>query len=162
MSQAATTNLPTHATLPKIKLSSNKQVMKCSVSLLNVVILLAFMSCKKEPAPLNENQIPINKCQAFNRDGKLLTCCLEAVIEDSRCPIDVVCFWQGIAVARFAVSTQNTDHIITLATTKFPPYNSDTTIAGFKIEFISLSPERILNKPIKYNEYVAEVKITKP
>ena len=135
--------------------------MKYTASLLTGVTLLAFVSCKKQPQTFNDNHIPVNKCQAFNRDGKILTCCLDSVIQDSRCPVNALCIWEGIAVARFKVSSQNTDHIITLATYKFPPYNKDTTVAGFKIEFINLLPKRELNKQFNYNDYVVELNVMK-
>ncbi|MBC7889276.1 MAG: hypothetical protein H7Z13_15470 [Ferruginibacter sp.] len=119
-------------------------------------------ACKKQTHPLNENYIPVNKCQSYTISGNTVTVCLDSVIQDSRCPADAVCIWQGIAAARFAVNTANTDHLIRLATTKLAGYNRDTTIAGFKIEFIALLPQNKLASPVDYNEYIAEVKITKP
>ena len=135
--------------------------MKFSISICCSIILFAFASCKKESAVFDENLIAINQCRSFTRDAISLTCCLDSVIEDSRCPIDAVCIWQGRGVARFKVNTQNTVHTITLATIKFTPFNKDTTLAGFKIELIGLSPYPDLKKPLRYKDYVAEVKITK-
>jgi hypothetical protein len=136
--------------------------MKYYMLLLIVTIVVGFISCKKESGSLNENYIPINKCQAYNIDGKTLTCCLDSIIQDSRCPINTFCIWAGIGVARFTINTENSAHTITLCTQKFAPYNKDTTIAGFKIEMISLLPASDLNKVFNYNDYTAEVKITKP
>lgn len=135
--------------------------MKTTVSLLTGLMLFIFASCKKEYKANNENFIPVNKCQAFNSNETIITCCLDSVLQDSRCPINAVCIWQGIAVARFKVNVQTSHHIITLATSKFQPYNNDSTVAGFKIEFINLLPQIELNKSINYNDYIAQIKLTK-
>ncbi len=127
------------------------------------IVLAAFVSCTKEPYPISyRNFIPVNKCQAFETTGELLTCCLDSVIKDSRCPIDAVCIWQGIAVARFTVNAKNETHVITLATSSFAPYKRDTILAGFKMEFVNLEPIPSMSNPAKYSDYVAEVSITKP
>lgn len=127
------------------------------------IALATFMSCTKEPSPISyRNLIPVNKCQSFDTTGELLTCCLDSVIQDSRCPIDAVCIWQGIAVARFTVSSKNENHVITLATSNFATFKRDTTLAGFKMEFVNLEPPNSMSNQPKYSDYVAEVRITKP
>jgi hypothetical protein len=133
--------------------------MKPSIYLICIVTLFFFATCKKNSLTLNENYIPVNKCQSYYNDS--FTCCLDSVLQDSRCPIYAVCIWQGIAVARFKVNTSNEAHSITLATWKFQSYVKDTTIAGYKIELVNLSAQKEIGKPFGYNDYVAEVKITK-
>ena len=139
--------------------------MKCSNCLLIAIILLAFVSCKKQSGSLKENYvpnyIPMNTNQSVDMDGTTLTCYLDTVIQDSRCPVNATCVWQGVAVARFRISSENTTNTIVLATTKFGEYDTNTTVSGFRIEFIDLSPYPELGKPINENDYVAEVKITK-
>jgi hypothetical protein len=135
--------------------------MKGFFTIFPVAIVFAFVSCNKEELPISENFIPINTCQSYTVDSKKLTLCLDSIIDDSRCPVDAVCIWQGMGVARFKLNAENMDHIITLATLKFAHYNRDTTIAGFKIELINLSPQSKVNKPVSYKDYVAEVNVTK-
>ncbi|MEP7141902.1 MAG: hypothetical protein ABI707_03475 [Ferruginibacter sp.] len=140
--------------------------MKRSNGLLIAVILLAYVSCKKQPGPVNEKNyaphyIALNKYQPVNMDGEILTCSLDSVIQDSRCPVNATCVWQGVAVARFKISRKNIQNTITLATFKFGEYDTNTTVAGFKIELINVSPYPELAIPHNYNDYVAEVKITK-
>jgi hypothetical protein len=139
--------------------------MKCTNRLFVAVILLVLVSCKKQPVAANENSIPnyipVSKEQSFDMDGQILTCTLDTVIQDSRCPIKATCVWEGAAVARFKIKLDNTYSSITLATTRFGEYDSSTVMAGFKIEFINLAPHPELDEPINYNDYVAEVKITK-
>jgi hypothetical protein len=133
--------------------------MKFYTYLISISTLLFFAACKKDSLPLNENYIPVNKCQSYYNDS--ITCCLDSVVQDSRCPLNAVCIWQGIAVARFKVNTSNEAHSITLATWKFQSYIKDTTVAGFKIELVNINSQNEATKPFGYNDYVAEVKITK-
>ena len=136
--------------------------MKYTITILFAAMLFVLVSCEKqEVVLLNENFIPVNECQSYAIDKQDLTVCLDSVTQDSRCPIDAVCIWQGIGITRFKFTTKNTDHLITLSTYKFHPYNKDTTLAGFKIELVNLAPQRELSKPFNYRDYVAEVNITK-
>jgi hypothetical protein len=64
-------------------------------------------------------------------------------------------------VVRFKVNVSNAAHTITLATFKFTPYTQDTTVSGFKIELVNLSAQKEMEKPFGYNDYIAEVKVTK-
>ena len=136
--------------------------MKYIFYLLAFPITLSFISCKKEKVDNNQNNIGINKCKSFTIDSKTLTCCLDSVLADSRCPVNAVCIWEGITIARFKVSTANSNQRITLALRKFSSYNKDTTLAGFKIEFINLVPHGEANKPFNYSDYIAEIKVTRP
>lgn len=125
------------------------------------LIVFGLAACKKPALRVNDNLIPVNECRTFPKETAELTCCLDSVLEDSRCPVDVTCVWEGIAVARFKVKIQNTDHLIMLATTSHPPYKKDTVLAGFNITFVDLKPHRDSRKPLQYGEYAAEVSVTK-
>jgi hypothetical protein len=133
--------------------------MKLSFYLAGIIMLFMFATCKKDTVMFNENYIPVNKCQSYFSDS--LTCCLDSVLQDSRCPVNVVCVWQGIAVVRFKVTTSNAVHSITLANWKFQSYITDTTVAGYKIEFVNLNGQKDATKLFGYNDYVAEVRVTK-
>ncbi|MCW3091003.1 MAG: hypothetical protein JWP81_2072 [Ferruginibacter sp.] len=135
--------------------------MKSLASFLISLLAIMVISCKKEPTLVSEDLIPVNDCRVFNLGGDLLTCCLDSVIQDSRCPENAVCIWQGVGVARFSVNMQSKEHFITLATDNVLHYRKDTSLAGFKIEMINLLSGKDLHVPFTYDQYVAEVKITK-
>ena len=135
--------------------------MKYTTFFFIAVLAVYVVSCKKQHDNQDKNFIPVNKCRDFNTDGKTITVCLDSVLQDSRCPADAMCIWQGTGVARFKVNTQNSIHIITLATPTSPTHSKDTAVAGFKIEFINLLPNREMIKPYNYKDYVAEVKVAK-
>lgn len=132
------------------------------VSLIAGLGLLA--ACSK---PVNDddtgNFIRLHECKPLpgSNDMRL---CFESVLTDSRCPSDVVCIWQGTAVARFSIEKNDARiHELTLSTNGVAPYRRDTTVAGYKIEFINLHPYPQTNRtsPVPDNEIKAEVKITK-
>jgi len=149
-----------NATLQLPRLSFNKKTMKRTSLLFTVVIMLTVFSCKKQPA-VNENYVPVTQCKTFTRSSGTITCCLDSVIQDSRCPINAACIWEGIGVARFTIKFKNENHVITLATQKFSTlYSKDTTLVGFNIELVNLFPYPAdLNKRGNYNNYIAELNI---
>lgn len=66
-------------------------------------------------------------------------CFLE--LSDSRCPANVVCVWEGVAIAKFSFKTNTSQHLLTLATKKFPNLTStDTTVAGYHIQLLDVTP----------------------
>ena len=83
------------------------------------------------------------------------------MIEDSRCPLGVVCIWQGTAIAKFSVTVNDHQQPVTLSTFKLPGFPSDTILMGYKIEFVDLLPYPDINKSHDISEYRAELKITK-
>ena len=85
-----------------------------------------------------------------------------AVESDSRCPMDVVCVWQGDAVANFAVK-QNCDCRtpaieLKLHTTLEPKRG---TGYGFSVELRQLQPYPQSSSPIKQDAYYAWIRLTK-
>lgn len=135
--------------------------MKYTISLPLLLLSIVLVACKKAPVVLNSNYIPVNDCRSFDLGDKTLRVCLDSVIQDSRCPINAICIWEGVAVGRFSASAGNESRVITLATAPIAGYSKETIIEGFKIEFIELSPHAILDKPFNYDDYVAEVRVTK-
>ncbi|MEO5892546.1 MAG: hypothetical protein ABIQ31_20030 [Ferruginibacter sp.] len=135
--------------------------MKSFTCLLIALTAMTLGSCKKEADSIKGKSASLNKCQSYGGNENILNCCLEAIIADSRCPVDAVCIWQGAAVGRFSVHTAGSNYTITLSTTRFGEYKPDATVEGFKIELISLSPQKEAGKPIAGGDYVAELKITK-
>ena len=84
-------------------------------------------------------------------------------MSDSRCPANAVCIWQGAGTATFSFTKNGDTHIFNLSTiTMKPNYTKDTVIAGYKIEFIDLSPyPGTVADPIPDSQRKAELKITK-
>ncbi|MES1218952.1 MAG: hypothetical protein ABUT20_25825 [Bacteroidota bacterium] len=131
-----------------------------------ILNLSAFVnSCSKSIDKLNEGavELTLHSCKNGIISNDDLQLCFEAVVSDSRCPANAVCIWQGTAVARFSFTKNKDTHTFNLATINMAPaYHKDTTIAGYKIEFINLLPyPGTYTAPAPDHQIKAELKITK-
>ena len=85
---------------------------------------------------------------------------LDSVLQDSRCPEDVICIWAGNAQGRFNIIAEGRfHHQIILNTTL--PMQQDTTLHGINYKLMSLSPAPNSKAPIDYTQYKAKLLITK-
>ena len=113
------------------------------INLLKITcIACLFFSCRKTNS-LNDElvKITLNQCVQRTISNETITICLDSVIQDSRCPKNADCFWQGVAQARFSATINNQVHLFTLSTnTILPGTISDTTIQPFIIRFQDLHP----------------------
>ena len=134
-----------------------------------------FIACKKDNFRTSSNgELKISNSESassnhiYYKDGPETSyngddvrVSFDSLIEDSRCPNGVVCIWQGTAIAKFLFRVNKKQREITLSTFKLPGYPSDTTLLGYKIEFVDLLPYPDIKKPTKISDYNAEIKITK-
>lgn len=96
-------------------------------------------------------------------NGDKVKLVFETVVSDSRCPANAICVWQGAATATFSFTKNNVIHRFNLSTiTMEPNYKKDTTIAGYKLEFVHLLPyPGTFTPPAPDDQIKAELKITK-
>lgn len=114
-----------------------------------IVILIIASSCHKSAVPDG------NHCLTVIKASDKVSVCLERVLNDSRCPPDVTCVWQGYALSRFRFSKNGQSTPIELSTIRHPGIPSpDTTLQGYHVELISLG--RITNGSLPK----AEIRIT--
>lgn len=132
-----------------------------------IILLLAALtlvsSCEKSedfgkgPA----YTVDLDQCIDPSIKGTRINICFDELIEDSRCPANMMCIWQGRAVARFSFSVKGKDHVLTLGTFDMPDYSKDTVVSGYRVELVDVNPYPGL--PANPSEKTrAEVKITKP
>jgi hypothetical protein len=62
----------------------------------------------------------------------------DSVLEDSRCPVDVVCFWEGNVKLSFMMEEPGGRHPFALNT--HPGFAVDTLLAGRRIGLIGVLP----------------------
>ncbi|NCB09501.1 MAG: hypothetical protein EOM73_15235 [Bacteroidia bacterium] len=130
--------------------------MKNLIWLLFVSGILLF-SCQSENFPdtfrygLNEIfQAGDDYCSA-NQSLKFRI----AEINDSRCPSDVICIWQGEAVVKIAVETPLSGSL------ELSTFNNLTdTIGPYSFELIDVAPYPISTKTIRLEEYKVTLKIS--
>ncbi len=120
------------------------------------LITLSFISCDNESVSESfsfglENDFKIYG-EYQSTDNSLYFTLTE--INDSRCPSDVVCVWEGKADVKIEVKSP-VKGFITLST-----YNNLTdTIGNYSFELKDVSPYPISTKTIKTDEYKATLKI---
>jgi hypothetical protein len=97
--------------------------MKRSLILIVGAMLLMAASCKKEA---------VNRGEVY-RDGDFSIQFTD--FTDSRCPQDAECIWAGEAVVFLKAASGETNIDFSLR-----GLGSDTTLMGYKIEFVDLLP----------------------
>ncbi len=134
--------------------------MRFVYTVLTGVAFLILFSCKKNLELGSRSSVSLKYCIQNKSDD--IKVCLDSVIEDSRCPQEVVCFWQGTAIAKFSITINDNEQPVTLSTfTRRGSPPSDTTLMGYKIEFLDLLPYPKVNSTHDISEYKAELKITR-
>ncbi len=85
------------------------------------------------------------------------------VVEDTRCPEDIECEWEGNAVVAFALADRNdasdTGEIFTLNT--YGPLGQSVVKHGDTITLHNLHPIPQSDKLITPDEYVVELRVTR-
>jgi len=135
-------------------------------SFLIILSGIIFIGCKKSSTDSNSfsesRTIPVGFCTSFTNAGVNYSICLDSVVDESRCPIDALCIWAGVAKAKFTFTESGNAHHFYLYTPGYSSsFPSDTIINAVKIDFKSLTPRPALNIRYDYSAYRAEVQITK-
>lgn len=86
--------------------------------------------------------------------------CLDSVLNDSRCPSGVYCFWEGNATARFKYQKYNSKPVIfDLNTHK--AFRGDTIIDLYKFTLLGLTPYPNAGQITELKNYTAKILIEK-
>jgi hypothetical protein len=91
---------------------------------------------------------------------KQIYVCLDTVLNDSRCPTGVQCFWEGNATVRFRFSKIN-DKPVLFELNTHKGYTWSTIISGYRFTLTELKPYPVRNNRIEQKEYKAELVIEK-
>ena len=110
------------------------------VGLIGIVFL--FFSCSKNE---EKNALKIGKITEI-KSGKTVTNSQYGLslrvrnISDSRCPIGVMCVWEGNASVEFHLTTKKGEYDFTLDTHHPPNFKNDTMIESIKYELKDVLP----------------------
>ena len=139
--------------------------MRTLLVIASIAGIALLSACEKTTEQGKERSlnIALHGCASNIFTGDDIRLCFDSVISDSRCPSDVVCVWQGAAIAKFVFTRHSETHVLTLATISMGTYfRRDTTLSGYKIEFLDLSPYPEFHSTTPpVNQIKAKVKITK-
>jgi len=139
-----------------------------TISILSALLLVVLLwSCNKNTEltgdssfSLNDTlKLAINK-SAINNENQI-TVRIDSVLNDSRCPSDVVCVWEGNAAVRFILNNDGDETKFVLNTHGGDNFRSDTIIDGYSVQLVKLNPYPVSTNVISNDEYVAELLIKK-
>ena len=106
--------------------------------LLYSLVVLSYFSCEKESS--YHFIMSENACNEARLNGQKAQLCLDK-INDSRCCSLCYCVWQGVATASFTLKLNNQSISFQLHTLNIPsPYKTDTTIKGYNIKLLKVTP----------------------
>ncbi|OGF55208.1 MAG: hypothetical protein A2Z21_03050 [Candidatus Fraserbacteria bacterium RBG_16_55_9] len=102
-------------------------------------------------------QISMGQTALLPTDGLSVT--FKDVLEDSRCPVDVVCVWAGNAKVTLDVQqTGKATQTLALNSTLDP---REAAYEGYRIRFEDLMPQPRSDRPIRREDYRLSLSITK-
>ena len=129
-----------------------------------IILILSFTSCDKKIIDNLGSDLPLNKefvienGSTKNNLEENISLQMVSVVNDSRCPSDVECVWEGDAEVNLVFNSALGIHPIILHTNLA---SKDTTIGTFTISLIKLDPYPISTKVISQSEYKATIFVTK-
>lgn len=126
-----------------------------------ILTAIYFAGCNSLNTPNQDvRTIEIGLNELYHSKTYDFSIAFDSVLQDSRCPEDVICIWAGNAQGRFNIIAEGRfHHQIILNTTL--PMQQDTTLHGINYKLMSLSPEPNSKMPIDYTKYKAKLLITK-
>lgn len=131
-----------------------------------ILSIFLFFQCDKEDNNQISNliigdSIEISNSETIYNYEHEISIKFDSVLNDSRCPTSVICFWEGNAAVRYNFTKDNSSISFILNTNARPDFKSDTIISGYKIELINLYPYPEEPGIIPQNEYFTKILILK-
>lgn len=104
---------------------------------------MLFSACRKTYLNNSSDEtlsVNLKECLQKTYGSDNISLCLDEVLNDSRCPINAVCIWQGVATAKFNMTINDKFYSFVLATSKIANTDTTITIQGYKITLLNLLP----------------------
>lgn len=136
-------------------------MMKGMILLVGVMEACIYSGCEsdltlKSTLHLNDTVELANFETKYNYENNLVLR-MDSVLNDSRCPSNVQCVWEGNAQVRFLFTIDSIRTDFVLNTHGGAQYNSDTVIGGYRIQLLDLMPYPEDPGEILQVEYHSEV-----
>lgn len=112
-------------------------------------ILVLMSSCKTQNTEtnsekeINNNSITLDLSKSSKIPKSNITLQFKEITEESRCPVDVNCVWEGIAIINIEGIAGKEKKDFQVATRDFPPKNVTNTFvfSGYKFILTELKPQ---------------------
>jgi len=113
------------------------------------------------PTPAVNEEFTLAPGQTAGIDGTNLRLTFEGVTEDSRCPVDVTCIWEGDAVVILKVKVE-ADEVTREVHTQGGAERSRTAPAGsYVVSLLRLDPAPRSSEPIEASAYRATLRVAR-
>jgi len=116
--------------------------------LLCVPLLLLMSNCKTqtsqpETATVTGTTVKIGLDKQVKIPNSKVTLKFKELMEDSRCPVDVTCVWEGLAIVNVEAVSGSTNQNFQVATRDFIQKNvtNSFSFSGYKFTLIDLKPQ---------------------
>lgn len=130
-------------------------IMIKRTSILLLVMLIVSCATNTENGGSKSVNLGINECFA-KLEGKA-SICLDSVYDDSRCPKNLECVWEGDALAAFTLTTAKSTKSFILHSNK--KFQTDTVIEGITIKLLDIRPYPVADQQIDDGTYRVEITI---
>ena len=118
-------------------------------------VIMTFIwlgAASADPAKvLIDKEFSLGIGQTVNIEGEKLVIKFKAVLEDSRCPVNVVCVWAGNGKVDFEILDIDGQNKTVILNTEEEP--REITLKGHKLKLISLNPPRVDGVSISPGDY---------
>ena len=130
------------------------------LSILLVLISFAVVSCdSSNPIEIStklSDTITIGINEVYQHKQPNFSLKIDSVLNDSRCPIDVQCFWEGNAEVRFKLSSLNSKTIMFNLNT-LQTFGQEVQLNGVKFKLIDLFPHPDIHTKFSYQSYRVKI-----
>lgn len=114
-----------------------------------IPLLLLMSNCKTQTSSKTETSTVTNNIVTIGLDKQVkipnskVSLQFKEVVEESRCPVDVTCVWEGIAIVNVEATSGSEKMDFKVATRDFLPKNVTKTFSfsGYKFTLVELKPQ---------------------
>lgn len=114
-----------------------------------IPLLLLMSNCKTQTSSKTETSIVNNNTVTIGLDKQVkipnskVSLQFKEVVEESRCPVDVTCVWEGIAIVNVEAISGSEKMDFKVATRDFLPKNvtKSFSFSGYKFTLTELKPQ---------------------
>ena len=112
-----------------------------------IPLLLLMSSCKTqtskpETSTVNNNTVTIGLNKSMKIPNSKVSLQFKEVVEESRCPVDVTCIWEGIAIVNVEAVSANEKTNFQVSTRDFLQKNvtKSFSFSGYRFTLTDLKP----------------------
>ena len=124
------------------------------------VVIMAFIglnAASTDPAKVSlDKEFSLGIGQTASIEGEKLVIKFKAVLEDSRCPVNVLCVWAGNGKVEFEILDIDGQNKTIILNTEDEP--KAITLKEHKLTLISLNPPRIDGVSISPGDYTVTLR----